>query len=337
MRKLSFPDKIIFLLNSILTLALCLAFLLPFLSPKLFPQIAVLGLVTAPLILVNILFVVYWLLKLKRHFLLSSFVLVLGIHHFSALFGFSEKQVFLNDDCKIMSYNVRLFNAYKWSTKDSLNYKIYDFIKEKDPDILAIQEFYPEKKNAIHYPYQYLEKNPGSKAYQALYSNYKITNQGSLGFQDSGNNAIFIDVLKNQDTLRIYNVHLQSFSIDKNAENFGEKNSEKLLKKLSVFFKKQAVQTSMIEQHVKSCPYKTIITGDFNNNAFSWVYRKLATDKEDAFINAGSGFGKTFDYFFPMRIDFILVDESITINNFKSYPVNYSDHYPIMARVNITN
>lgn len=337
MRKLSFPDKIIFILNSFAALGLCVAFVVPFLSPKLFAQIAVLGLLTAPLLIINLLFALYWLMKLKRQFLLSLFVLAAGIHHLSALFGFSEKQIFLNNDFKIMSYNVRLFNAYKWSPKDSLNYKIYDFIEEKAPDIIAIQEFYPDKKNRIHYPYQYLKKNPRSKAYQALYSNYKIINKGSLDFQDSKNNAIFIDVLKNQDTLRIYNVHLQSFGIDKNAENFGEENSERLLNKLSVFFKKQALQTSLIEQHAQTCLYKTIITGDFNNNAFSWIYRKLATHKKDAFIHAGSGFGKTFDYFFPIRIDFILVDKSITVNNFKTYPVKYSDHYPIMARINIAH
>jgi|SaaInl59LU_5_DNA_1037362.scaffolds.fasta_scaffold05736_3 vancomycin resistance protein VanJ len=335
MRTLSFPDKIIFLLNSILTLAMCAAFLVPFLSPIVFPQIAVLGLMTPPLILTNILFVLYWLIRLKRHFFLSLLAMALGIHHVHAFFGFSEKQVFLNNDFKIMSYNVRLFNAYKWSPKDSLNYKIYHFIENKNPDILAIQEFYPEKGKHINYPYQYLKKNPRSKTYQALYSNYKILNKGSLDFQDSKNNAIFIDVLKNQDTLRIYNVHLQSFGIDKNAENFGETNSEKLLEKFSRFFKKQAVQSSLIEQHFKDCRHKTIITGDFNNNAFSWVYRKLAANKKDAFIHAGRGFGTTFDYFFPLRIDFILVDERLTVNNFKSYPLKYSDHYPIMARINI--
>ena len=34
-----------------------------------------------------------------------------------------------------MSYNVRLFNHYKWSAQDSLNHKIYDFIKEKNANI----------------------------------------------------------------------------------------------------------------------------------------------------------------------------------------------------------
>jgi len=35
-----------------------------------------------------------------------------------------------------------------------------------------------------------------------------------------------------------------------------------------------------------------------------------------------------------LRIDFILTDQNIDINNFKTYDVEYSDHFPIMARLN---
>jgi len=51
-------------------------------------------------------------------------------------------------------------------------------------------------------------------------------------------------------------------------------------------------------------------------------------------LKAGKGFGNTFDFPFPFRIDFILTDEEIEVNNFKTYKVKYSDHYPIMARLN---
>ena len=53
----------------------------------------------------------------------------------------------------------------------------------------------------------------------------------------------------------------------------------------------------------------------------------------DAFEEAGKGFGDTYDFVFPFRIDFILTDEKMEVNNFKTYEVEYSDHYPIMARV----
>jgi len=60
----------------------------------------------------------------------------------------------------------------------------------------------------------------------------------------------------------------------------------------------------------------------------------LKKGKNDAFEVAGKGFGKTFDYKLPVRIDYILTDKQINVNNFKTYDVKFSDHFPIMARIN---
>ena len=50
----------------------------------------------------------------------------------------------------------------------------------------------------------------------------------------------------------------------------------------------------------------------------------------DAFKASGNGFGRTFNFkFFPLRIDFILVDDAFTVNSFKTYDVELSDHYPV--------
>jgi len=86
-------------------------------------------------------------------------------------------------------------------------------------------------------------------------------------------------------------------------------------------------------KHQEETSLKSIICGDFNNNAFSWVYHKLKSNKNDAFEVAGKGFGKTFDFAFPLRIDFILTDERIEVNHFKTFKVKFSDHFPIMARL----
>ncbi len=75
-----------------------------------------------------------------------------------------------------------------------------------------------------------------------------------------------------------------------------------------------------------------IICGDFNNTAYSYVYRKIKGNLNDTFDEAGNGFGRTYDFqFFPVRIDYIFSDEAFTVNGFKSYNERYSDHYPIMA------
>ena len=108
----------------------------------------------------------------------------------------------------------------------------------------------------------------------------------------------------------------------------------RVIKTLKERFKKQAEQTELFLAHEQSWNGKKIVCGDFNNTAYSWVYNQISSDKKDAFIEAGKGFGKTFDYFLPTRIDFILTDKGAIINNFKTHKIIYSDHYAISSRVN---
>lgn len=339
MKKLSWFNKFVFFINSIAAVLLLFAYLAPFISPVSFPKIIFLTLLTPVLILINIGFTVYWLVKLKRPFFLSAVVLLIGFQHINAFYKLSEKKVLLNDDVKIMSYNVRLFNIYKWKKegKEETLKLVKDFIKEKDPDILCFQEFLTAYDVNFDYKYKFINNNPNKKiSYfgQAIFSKYKIINSGSLNFNSVANNAIFVDIVKENDTIRIYNVHMESQKIQLDKENFGEKNSDRLLKRLEKTFQKQVAQTEKLTTHEEKSGYKTIITGDFNNTAFSYTYKQLKGSKKDAFIEAGKGFGKTYDYLFPARIDFILTDENININNFKTFDIQYSDHYPIMARIN---
>lgn len=335
MRKNTLLDKLLFAINSILAASLLISYLLPFVSPTKFSLLALLSLTVPFLIVLNVLFSIYWLLKLKKYFLLSGVILAIGFGYVSNFYKISEKKVFLNDDVKVMSYNVRMFNHYNWNDDKTLDQKAFDFIADKAPDILSLQEFYESDKISFKFPYQYIKtKSKTNKFGLAIYSKYKIINSGSLDFNSSANNAIYIDIVKSNDTVRVYNIHLESLKINPTKENLGEQSSEKLIARLQATFKKQSTQAEQFLEHQQSWKGKTIICGDFNNTAFSWVYNNISDQKNDAFLEAGVGFGKTFDYPFPMRIDFILTDTSIEVNNFKTFKVPYSDHYPIQARVN---
>lgn len=323
-----------YFVNSIFAVVLLLSYALPYISPKTIPDFTVIGLLVPFLIIINTVFFTYWLIKLKKHFIISGLVLLLGFFISSPFFKLSGKEVLLNSDVKVMSYNVRMFNFYKWLKDETIDQKIMRFIREKNPDILSIQEYHHSKKRKFDYPYQYFESKSKHKNFGlAIFSKYKIINKGSLNFKKSANNAIFADVVKGKDTIRIYNIHLQSLKINPKKENFGEENSEKLIVRLKSGFTTQAQQTEKFLQHEKNWNGKKIICGDLNNTAYSWVYKQISDNKKDAFVESGSGFGKTFNYFFPTRIDFILTDENSKINYFKTFNKKYSDHYPIMARV----
>lgn len=335
MKKLSFIDKFLFVLNSLLAAISLVAFLSYFISPVKLPLVSFIGLSIPFLLCFNIIFILFWVIKLKRQFLVSTVVLLVGIQYVSKFYSFTESNIILNDDVKIMTYNVRMFNLYKWIVKDGVDQEIYDFINKETPDILCIQEFDPKAELGFKYPYKFIKKSEKNGRFgHAIFSKYKIIKSGALDFENSGNNTLFADIVKEKDTFRVYNVHLESLHINPKKEHFNQENSERLRIRIGNSFKKQADQVSQILQHQAEIHYKSIICGDFNNTAFSFIYKQLKRGKNDAFELAGKGFGKTYDFEFPLRIDFILTDKDITVNNFKTYSVNHSDHFPIMARIN---
>lgn len=335
MKKLSFINKTIYIINSLVAGYLLLSYLLPYISPITFPTFAIFSLLVPILIVANLIFVVYWILKVKKHFVISTLVLIIGYFVSTTLFKFSSVSSSFNDDLKLMSYNVRMFNHWKWIDDENIPNKINSFIKEKSPDVLLFQEYYTLEKQQFTYPYKYIKtKNEKANVGLAIYSKYPIINKGSLELEKTSNNIIFADIARKNDTIRIYNIHLQSLELKTDQENFGQENSEKLIGRLKEGFQKQARQSEIFLAHEKTWTGKKIVAGDFNNTSFSWVYNQIAKNKKDAFTEAGNGFGKTFNYWFPMRIDFILTDENAIINNFTSFTEKNSDHFPIQARIN---
>nr|WP_321235149.1 endonuclease/exonuclease/phosphatase family protein [uncultured Psychroserpens sp.] len=338
MRKLKGFEKLMFIVNSLMAFALLLSYLLPYLEPKRFAFLSVLSLAVPFLILVNLLFILYWLLKTKKQLLLSLIILALGYSHLFSLYKFSSStHIDDSQNLSVMNYNVRLFNAFNWIDDPNVKQNISAFISEEKPDVLCMQEYRPDKDVDLNDYYKY-EELSGNKVKngQAIFTKFPIINSGSIEFPNTSNNAIFADIVRHGDTIRIYNVHLQSSGIDPTSEEFTKENSENLFKRVSSTFKMQQSQAELFLKHKAQCPYQMIISGDFNNTAYSYVYKEIKGDLKDAFVNAGNGFGRTYDFkFFPVRIDFVLVDTNFDINAFKTYDVKYSDHYPVMARVKL--
>lgn len=338
MRHLKGYEKLIFVVNSLMAFALLLSYLLPYLEPRKFAILSVLGLAVPFLIIINIFFVIYWLLKVKKQLLVSLVVLAIGYSYLISLYKFSSsKNVDDSQNLSVMNYNVRLFNAFNWIDDPNLKQNISSFIADKNPDILCIQEYRTDEGVALEGYYKY-EKLSGDKVKngQAIFTKFQIINSGSIEFPHTFNNAIFVDVVVKKDTIRIYNVHLQSSGISPAAEKLTKENSENVFKRVRSTFKMQQSQTELVLSHKSQCPYQMIICGDFNNTAYSYVYKEIKGDLKDAFVEAGNGFGRTYDFrFFPVRIDFVLVDEGFEINAFKTFDVKYSDHFPVMAKVKL--
>jgi len=243
-----------------------------------------------------------------------------------------------------MSYNVRLLNVFKWIERDDVPSDILNFINEKNPDILCMQEYSPSANIDLKvYPHRYIFTEGNQiKTGQAIFSKFPIIDQGNIIFPNSSNNVVFADIKKGKDIIRVYNMHLQSIKIspdvneiDENIDAINQQKSQMLFIRISKAFKQQQQQAEIFKEHKMKCTYPVIICGDMNNSAFSYVYRSIKGKLKDSFEEAGKGFGETYKFrYYPARIDYIFADEKMTVKKFENFPkfIN-SDHFPIMARL----
>ena len=336
-----------FLLNVVLTVSTFIAYALPFLAPNVFPILSVLTLFMPLFFILNGLFFIYWGIQFKKRMILSGLVLLMGITFINKFYKFSAKEYpETENDFTVMSYNVRLFNVFKWLDRDDVPANILAFINDKNPDILCIQEFSNSANidlKVYRHRYIFMEGNK-IKTGQAIFSKFPIIDQGNIVFPNSNNNVVFADIKKGKDIIRVYNMHLQSIKIspdvneiNENIDAIDQGKSQKLFNRISKAFKKQQQQAEMIKEHKKDCPYPIIICGDLNNSAFSYVYRNIKGKLKDAFEEAGKGFGPTYKFrYYPARIDYVLADDKMTVKKFESFPeFENSDHYPIMAKLSM--
>ncbi len=112
-KKLNTFDKVILVLNILAAIAILLSYFSPITDPRNFMVIAVLGFGYQVLLLINLIFIVYWVIRLKVFVLISAISILLGFNLLIANYQFGgnlptnkEKQF---KDIRMMNYNVRSF------------------------------------------------------------------------------------------------------------------------------------------------------------------------------------------------------------------------------------
>ncbi|MGK0385740.1 MAG: vancomycin resistance protein VanJ [Patiriisocius sp.] len=341
MKKLSFLGKIIFWCNSIIALLLLVSFVLPFIPPKTSPTISLLSLTVSPLIFLTFLFGLYWLLQLKKQWMLSAVMLLAAYFFFNPFYKFSTKEDASNyrNTISVLSYNVRLFNAYEKDVNAThISEVLNNTLKIAEPDVIFIQEYYRDATQKFpEYPYSYIHfKDTKVGLGHAIFSKYPLINKGAFDFKYSYNNSLFADIIKESDTIRLYNVHLKSLGIIPSVESLQVQDKEKLLRRTEKRFEIQQEQVEVILTHMNNSKYPVVLAGDFNNTAFSYIYSKLQEGMKDAFVEKGNGIGTTFRFdSYPMRIDYILTSETLEVLDFDTIDETFSDHFPITAVLGI--
>lgn len=332
-----------FAINIISVIFLLASFVAPYISADKFPVFSIIAMLTPFWFTMNFAFVFYWFFFDKRRSILSIMVLVLSGFFISLPFRFSAKNKnYSSDDIKIMTFNTRNFNKNEELKIEGIDSLIINFVTKQDPDIVSFQEFHYAMKRSdklLQYPYKFIDFIYGEhtgRVIQAIYSKYPILEAKPIEFPKSSNSAIYADILMKNDTIRVYNVHLQSFSIVPEVNTIKNQDSKQLFGRVNKVLKLQKQQVDILKNHMKQSPYKTIVLGDLNNTQYTNIYKSMKGDLQDSFIEAGSGFGKTFNLKgFPKRIDYIMADANFEFTSHTNYDVKLSDHYPVMATLKL--
>ncbi len=326
-------------------------------SAEKIPLLGLLSLGYTILLFINIGFIVFWGIFLKKYFLISLIVILIRVDYLPLYVQFGKKagenETTLENSIKIMSFNTHLF-LYDNEDKRPQAEKTLELIKEWGPDIICMQEFSSKKSDGLRtlekikeqtgkYHYSPRESVTTDATGNVLISRFPIINSGIVDADlKYSYKLMFVDLVANEDTLRVYNMHLASFKLsDEDARaleewtenhNFEKEKSKTLIKKLIKAQKEHAKEVEVLKKHIAESPYKVIICGDFNDTPASYAYQQLKQDMKDAFTQKGSGFGTTYNGKFPaFRIDYILHNKSYRTVGFKLQKVTYSDHCPILA------
>ncbi|MBN2166389.1 MAG: endonuclease/exonuclease/phosphatase family protein [Marinilabiliaceae bacterium] len=302
----------------------------------------------------------YW--KLFSLGLITAIITFSQLSHVYQIKGLFEEPQKKDQTIKVMSFNTRMFDYYKWTGNSKTNENVFDFIRKQNPDIVCFQEFFSYDKKeqfAEHhviarlnqFPYHHIEYNiiakTGRRFGQATFSKYPIIAKKPLKFEGSSNFSIQTDIKVKDKTIRIFNNHLESIrlktqhyhfldSIKLKTDNETKAGLVEIFSKVKNALKQRANQSKTIANHIKNSPYPTIVCGDFNDTPVSFVYHTMKGDLKDSFIEAGEGFQGTYNGKLPsFRIDFIFHDQSFHTYKFKTYKKNFSDHFPIIADIKL--
>ena len=339
---------IFLLVNLVFVLGLLVSYLSSYISPGDSWWPSLIGLAYPYFLFINILFVVFWVIFYWKYLFFSFISVLAGINVLNNYYQVSGKTNNAEDGLKILSYNVA--NFYSFLQDKKKEYTVLDFIADQKADIICLQETKLQKTGDLN-PVKLKAYFPGINhcqlAHQSkwngpvTFSRYPIVKMGEMRFDNSNNIVIYTDVDIDNDTVRIYNCHLQSYGIRTDdysvIDTLGFQN-EKIIemkiigKKLRDANQHRSVQVRQLKDHIDNCPYPVIVCGDFNDTPISYTYHIIGTNLSDAFVESGEGISNTYRGKLPsFRIDYILYSDDFEAFNYIRHKVVYSDHFPISA------
>lgn len=340
-----------------LCVALVIAYLTPVVSPATFGSLTIVG-IFAPILYIGVVICLLVWMVMGRWKIAGvvALLLVPGLFRISDFYNVvymrQVEQKPSRNSFTVMSYNVRGFR-----NDDSLramdNHVEY-FAESDIADIVCFQEYALDMPNvermdslfnARHAKLYKKDVVESGEVVLRTYSRYPIISSGSISGEGSGT-SLWVDVIVGKnDTIRVFNNHLQSMNISSEDSSDIEQGRifndgdrmHSIVERIATNSSIRADYVDTLRMVIDNSPYRNVICGDFNDTPMSYVYRELKRGYLDAFEESGGGYGYTFR---PMhgtlRIDYILHSKAFeTESYFVDEQHELSDHLPITARLKL--
>lgn len=355
--------------NIIVVFFFLLSCLAPYLNPQKWWFISILGLAFPFLLVLVFFFLVGWFIILKpRWMFISFFALVFGVKSFTLFFAFHRPASFNYQKepstIRIATWNVDRFIEMRRNNNagSQTRLKMFDLIKQQNADILCLQEFHTSTRpdfydniepiqKLMNYPFFYFSfDTDGDKLFYSsiIFSRYPIIDSGLIRYPRPTLPDVLLhaDIKVNNDTIRVYTTHLQSLQLGKKEYEAIDKiksvedsllhNSRNILSKLKRGIFNRSIQCDLVSDVLEDSPFPTLFAGDLNDIPNSYTYNKIRGDMQDVFLKKGFGIGRTFASISPtLRIDYIFADKHFVIKQFNRLVKNLSDHYMLVADVQL--
>ena len=265
---------------------------------------------------------------------------------------------------RLLSANVRIFNVYAQLRRadPAAPARAMEWLAASPADVLCLQEFYNEpagtrsadgdlfrvgEKLGVDVGRQAfisksLTNSIGAEFGLAIFSRLPIVGRGEIAFgRLSQNHAMWVDVAGPgpHDTVRIFNAHLQSMSLDEQdivtagSSQAGFKTKGRgLLGRFVRGAAARAWQADTLLAHIARSPYPVLLAGDLNDVPYSYAYNALAGSLQNAWATVGFGLGNTYHGRLPplLRIDQQFAGPQWQVLACRIHSeIPYSDHFPV--------
>lgn len=323
-------------------------------SPVAYPMLSPLGMVFPVFLLVNLLFLLFWVLFKWRRMWIPVVGYVLAYIPISIYIPLNRPADTSETTLKLVSWNVCSYGGnFKYENGFEM---VFDYLKEQDADIVCLQEDVDTWRRYVFLKYQ--EKYPYNDTTTfcntstfwngvGIHSRYPILRKERIRFESRVNGAVAYYLKVGADTLLIINNHLEGTHLS-NIDRIRYKDMLKgnmerdtaraeslfLIDKLGRSATKRARQAEAVHRYVAShSQYPTIVCGDFNDTPVSYTRRTIAQGLTDCFVARGNGLGLSYNQKgFNFRIDHILCSDNYEpLRCVVDSKIDCSDHYPIIC------